>query len=297
MIVDSIYDYINKTGKEVNKEILEEARERFGYTIKRQFMEDDDWDRTGKIYPSQMGKKCARQLSYKYHGVEYESDMAPRTKVKFFLGDLSELGALALGKLAGLDLGLSQSKLDIEVNGFETHGYIDGLLYDGDEPYVVEAKSKGKYGFQEFEKNGFKDNPAYMTQINLYMRNLDIDKGIFLVINTDSGHLSERVVNYNEKYIDIAKDNVDTVLKSTPDNLPERWVDLNSFKFMPRKGCFEIDKWQCSYCNYIDKCWGSPVKTEVIGGKPKKRIYLKDYKDWNDDVLEQVDDNKIEKYT
>ena len=287
MIVDEIYDYINSTGKEVNKEILEEARERFGHTIKRQFMEDDDWDRKGSIYPSQMGKKCARQLAYKYHGIEFESDMAPRTKVKFFLGDLSELGALALGKLAGLDLGLTQSKLNIEVNGFEGHGYIDGLLYDGDEPYVIEAKSKGKYGFREFEKSGFKDSPAYMTQINLYMRNLDIDKGIFLVINTDSGHLSERVVQYNQKYVDMAKRNVDTVLNSSEDNLPERLHKVNDFKWMPQKECYEINDYRCSYCDYADQCWGN-VTTEVIGGKPKKRLFIEDYEDFSKEVQGQI---------
>lgn len=292
MIVDSIYDYINKSGKEVNKEILEEARKRFGYTIKRQFMSDSDWDRAGKIYPSQMGKKCTRQLAYKYHGFEYESDMAPRVKVKFFLGDLSELGALALGKLSGLDIGLSQSKLDIEVNGFESHGYIDGLLYDGDEPYIVEAKSTGRYGFQSFEKNGFKDKPNYMTQINLYMRNLGIDKGIFLVINTDSGHLAERIVNYDKKYIDIAKNNVDTVLDSSEDDLPERLHEIEDFKWMSRKKCYEIDDYICDYCDYNDLCWGS-ITTEIVGGKPKHRLFIDDYDDFPEEIQEQVAKDKI----
>ena len=288
MIVDKIYNYINSSGKEVNKEILEEARERFGHTIKRQFMEDDDRDRSGSIYPSQMGKKCARQLSYKYHGVEYESDMAPRTKVKFFLGDLSELGVLALGKLAGLDLGLSQSKLNIEVNGFKSHGYIDGLLYDNDgEPYIVEIKSKGKYGFREFEKSGFKDSPAYMTQINLYMRNLNIDKGIFLVINTDSGHLSERVVQYDQKYVDMAKDNVNTVVDSSVDDLPQRLHKINDFKWMSRKECYEVNDYRCSYCDYIDQCWGN-VTTEVVSGKPKKRLYIEDYDNFPKEVRDQI---------
>ena len=292
MIVDNIYKYINSTGKEVNKEILEEARDRFGYTVKRQFMEDDNWNRKGKIYPSQMGHKCARQLAYKYHGVEYESDMAPRTKVKFFLGDLSELGVLALSKLSGLDIGLSQSRLNINVNGFEGHGYIDGLLYDGDEPYVVEAKSKGKWGFQQFEKEGFVNTPTYMTQINLYMRNLGINKGIFLVVNTDSGHLAERVIQYDEKYIDIAKNNVDTVLNSSPDNLPDRIHTLDDFKWMPRNKCYEINDYRCSYCSYVHQCYGG-VTVDTVSGKPKYRLYIDDYEDFADDIKDQVAKDKI----
>jgi len=292
MIVDRVYDYINSTGKEVDKEILEEARERFGYTVKRQFMEDDNWNREGKIYASQMGKKCPRQLSYKYHGVEYESEMSPRTKVKFFLGDLSELGALALGKLAGLDLGLSQSKLNIEVEGFKTHGYIDGLLYDGDEPYIVEAKSTGRYSFQSFEKKGFKDRPHYMTQINLYMRNLGINKGIFLVVNTDTGHLGERIVQYNQKYVDMAKNNVNKVLNSSVDDLPDRVYTLDDFKWMPRNKCYEIDKFSCQYCDYNNECWGG-ITVDTVSGKPKHRLYIDDYEDFADDVQKQVAADRI----
>lgn len=292
MIVDQIYKYINKEGKEINKEILKEASKRFDKTIKRQFMSDDNWDRTGSIYASQMGKKCARQLAYRYLGFKYESDMAPRTKIKFFLGDLSELGALALAKLSGLDIGLSQSKLDIEVEGHKTHGYIDGLLYDDGEPYVVEAKSKGKWGFQTFKKDGFKDTPTYMTQINLYMRNLGIDKGIFLVVNTDTGHIAEQVVHYDEKYIKIAQDNVKTVLNSTKENLPERLHKITDFKWMPRNKCYEINDWRCDYCDYKDICWGN-VTVDTIGGKPKHRIYMDNYDDLPEDVQDQITKDKV----
>lgn len=292
MIVDSIYDYINKSGKEVNKEILEDSLEKFQRTVTRQFMEDDTYDRSGSIYPSQMGKECARHLAYRYLGFDYDDDMAPRTKMKFFLGDLSELAALTLAKLSGLDIGLSQSQLEIDVNGFETHGYIDGFLYENDKEYVVECKSKGKYGFQRFEKNGFEDNSPYMTQINLYMRNLGVEQGVFLVVNTDTGHIAEEKVQYNQKYVDKAKENVDIVLNSSEDNLPDRLHKINDFKWMPRNKCYTIDDWKCQYCSYKEKCWGK-ITTDTVSGKPKHRIYQDDFDELPDELKSQISKDKL----
>lgn len=284
MIIDQIYDYLKKEGKKINQEVLEEARTRFSAVTKRQFMKDSGGPKKGKIYPSSMGKECPRQLAYSYHGFPKDEPLQPRAKLNFYVGDLIELGVLALAKLAGCDIGLNNEYIKVSVDGFDSNGFVDGLFSYNDKMYVIEVKSQSSYSFRRFEKEGFSNKWGYLTQLSLYLDALDLDEGIFLVVDKNTGKLAERRVKKDEEAIEKAKENVRTILASSPETLPPRYVDFEDVKWMTRKKCWDITKLAddsnnpiCQYCQYTSTCWGEDlVKKEMVSGKPHFRIYKED---------------------
>jgi len=248
MIVEKIEKYIKETGKEVDEALRYEVEKMAGWAFKRQFMTDEESSSKGTIRLSSVGR-CPRQVAYGFHGIEKAGkEMDQRAKIVFWMGDLVELTVTNLAKLAGCNLtatGFNQMQIKLPVNGSMISGHPDGILFEDKQQFLLEVKSMSSYGFEKFQ-NGDIDS-AYLAQVNSYMEALGLNRCVFVGINKDSGVMAERVIDKDPVLVERIRENIKTVLKSTPENLPPQPTEYGP----DPKGFYT---WNCRYCAWWKVC-------------------------------------------
>ena len=248
MIVDRIYQYLDEEGKTIDEAILEEVTGRFERIVIRQLMQDRE-GYPGRLYVTRFSHPCARKGAYAYHGFEAE-ELAPRAKLNFLIGDAVELAVMATAKLAGCDIGLSNDRVELEIDGVTFSGYIDGLFHDGKDLYVAEFKKMSPFGFKRVEREGITDEWGYVSQAHAYMKALELDGSIFVVLDGQTGALNERVVHFDTHVWRAMEERGGAILKSTPEDLPRRAFKPGRAK----NGRMELEL-RCRYCQYKHHCW------------------------------------------
>lgn len=255
MIVDKIYTYLSGEGKTLDEVLKYEVEKLAGVSFKRQFMTEENGVARGVLRLSAAGK-CARQLAYGYHGFEKKGkEIDARAKIIFFQGDLVELMLASIAKLAGCNLiatGLHQATVKFQVNGTYVEGHADGLLPEPGEIYLAEFKSMSSYAFERFQQ-GYIDD-SYIAQFNTYMDSLGINRCVFVGLNKDNGILHEMVITKDPEIVEKVRKNLLTVIKSTPEELPDPAYKADEKGFYP---------WQCLYCAYWGHCRPNAEKVLV----------------------------------
>ena len=248
MIVDRIYEYLNEEGKTIDEAILEEVTKRFERVVIRQLMQDRE-EKPDRLYVTRFSHPCARKGAYAYHAFEAEQ-LAPWAKLNFLIGDAVELAVMAMAKLAGCDIGLSQDRVGLEIDGVTVSGYIDGLFSDGKDLYVAEFKKMSAFAFKRVETQGITDEWGYVSQVHAYMKALDLERSIFVILDGQTGALNERVVEFDPAVWKAMEERGKAILKSTPEELPPR-------AFEPERatnGKMELEL-RCRYCQHKRHCW------------------------------------------
>lgn len=257
MIIEKIGKYLSESGKKVDEGLRYEVEKMAGYVFKRQFMAEDEAVSKGTIRLSSAGR-CARQVSYAYHGFEKKGkEIDARAKLVFWTGDLVELTVVNLAKLAGANLtatGFNQLQIKLPVNGTFISGHPDGVLFEDKQQYLLEVKSMSSYGFEKFMKGDIDE--AYLAQVNAYMECLGLDKCVFVGLNKESGVLHEIVLDKNPAIVEKVRKNLLDVIHSTPDQLPEQPKEYGP----DDKGFYS---WQCLYCSFWGHCRTNAEKVLV----------------------------------
>jgi len=182
VIVEYIHKYLASGARTMNEEVLAEAGKRFVSVTHRQFMQEKAGLGGPGLYRPSNATKCPRANFGQMIGAPSEA-FDPRTLIKFWTGDLLELGMLALAQLAfqGTPHSIGQNNAPVEVplgkNKDKRTGHIDGLLnfnhawHEGqggssqrlvthdvnqkdDEYLVLEVKSMDEYPFELFACQG-----------------------------------------------------------------------------------------------------------------------------------------------
>jgi len=259
MIVDKINKYLSSENLTLNEYILNEISLLAKYTFKRQFMEDSELVE-GKLRLSKCGD-CPRKLAYAYFGFKPSGkEIDSRAKIVFWMGDLVEMTVIELAKLAGVKLlatGLNQLTISLNIDGIDIEGHPDGLLLNDGEFILLEIKSMSDYGFNSFQKGEIDE--GYLSQVNIYMHVLNLNKAIFVAINKNSGVLHEVIIKKDNKIVDKAIKNLKTVINSSPDRLPKIRCKPDS------KGFYD---WHALYCPYWKICLKNAEK--ILVGKTYK---------------------------
>lgn len=134
MIEPYIKRYLESDELRLDAEILKGMTDRFSVVTQRQFMENKKAKRGS--YPAGGATKCARSNALAYLGAETEP-LKWQTIVKFWLGDLTELGVLGIIQMAWKDtpheIGLDNERLEIMMGSdpetrAEHGGYPDALI-------------------------------------------------------------------------------------------------------------------------------------------------------------------------
>ena len=268
--------------RDLNAVVLGNMAQRFSSVTFRQFMlEKKPGGMKGKYYPS-AATKCWVKNWRDTMGIP-GSPLDPEVLMKFWYGDLLELGILGLIELAYVStknsVGFSNEQIDVPFGSrFKGvhHGRPDGLIYfdykdhyerygvdlkpkwlkkDG-EYLVLEVKSMGDYPFRLFSKNGPDDTWGYMGQIAKMMEGLKTPRYLYVAVNREKGGIAEYVGSFEKKYQQEADAIYDVVMEH---------VELKKSPTVPNKeghglGKACADGWNelalnCSFCGHNKGCY------------------------------------------
>lgn len=121
----------------------------------------------------------------------------------------------------------------------EIHGRMDVQIKEKGEPYIVEIKTI-KAGQFFYLKGGPK--PGHKLQIQLYMHDKGVKKGILFYINKDTGAFKEFLIEYDKEYVEKALKKFEEV---------KQMIDSGKIPERP----YPIGDWHHNYCPYKKICW------------------------------------------
>jgi len=251
---------------------------------------------------------CSRKLLYKREGAP-RKPLEPRSQVNFFLGDVVEATAKALAIQAGVliepwdqdvpvHLKLRTGALEghpdawmrppvgepVVLEGFEGVAKwekLEGELRPGD-VFNVEFKKQAEFAFGRLLENGMDNTWGYLSQANGYCASEELQEiarqgggtvrgTIFVVINTNTGHMAEVFEPFDPLYAQRIASDVEAIEEAeSPDDLPRLLTEdeTNRGKTTGRQVLGLV----CSYCDYAESvCWKGRLEVEFKGTKTGSR--------------------------
>lgn len=238
--------------------------------------------------PSLSGpERCPRSLVY--FGMGFKKKMAGgRLNFIFEDGKMHEDATYKQIKDLNLPFTPESAQMDLSFPAPLEKGKLDFLVKGelDNKLYLVEHKAFARYKFERYwNTDQFPlDN---FTQMGLYFWAIQkeadpsIKEGFLIIKNKDTAAFMEFFVHYD------IKTDIFTIVEKTDSNgeikvinqeiknmvadNTARWnkiLDYIAKKTLPAKR-YGQDDWQCSYCDYGDKCWEDQQKTykELVVGK------------------------------
>ena len=207
---------------------------------------------------------CARQLGYRYHGIE-GTPLPWRTMMVFSDGDMAhnQLRAMIVESLKDSRSCWELVEQEKSVNYQGIIGHVDGVLAHKDQechntnhkPMLLEVKSMNDRGFKELAKTqeiGFE----YRCQVSGYLAGLGLETAVILVKNKNNGELQEFIYHREDDLLSHRMGVIEAItLSQGPEDLIKEYQP-NSRGNLP---------WQCGYCPFVQLCWRD---YEVVQVKP-----------------------------
>ena len=222
---------------------------------------------------------CARQLGYRYHGVD-GTPLSWRTMMIFNDGDRAhnQLREFIVSSLK--DVSSCYELVDQEkgVNYMGITGHVDGVLAHRDNacnnithmPMLLEVKSMNDRGFKELVKTG-EIGKEYRCQVSGYLAGLGLTKAVILAKNKNTGDLYEAQYTIETDLLRERMAVIEAItLSSGPEDLGREYGP-NSRGNLP---------WQCGYCPFVKLCWR---EYEVL--ESKEHSYKINSKLWKKEAL------------
>ncbi len=190
---EDIYHVLDHTqDHESNTNWAEGAATRISEELVRASNKRDSPREKGKLWASDLGKKCLRQHWYNFNAPEYGEKLEGHTKFKFLYGNLLEETVLYFAEEAGHTVEHLQATVEHNVDDWTIRGRIDAVI-DG---VLVDVKSTSSYGYKRY-KDGIdttNDSFGYLEQLGFYnvfngIRPKPMDTG-FVWIDKQNGHVT-----------------------------------------------------------------------------------------------------------
>ncbi len=226
---------------------------RIGGELAKASVKRDQPRQKGKLWASDLGKKCLRQHWYNFNEPQHGAGLGGHTKFKFLYGNLLEEAVLYFAEEAAHTVTHPQHVVEHSVEGWSLRGRIDGVV-DG---HLIDVKSTSSFGFKRY-KDGIthaNDSFGYIEQLSYYSRFNDIDPvpkdGGFIWIDKQNGHIKYTAVDLLDRHAldGKAKNIIDAVDKKEADVLryyaPEAYGKSGNLK-LPIG---------CAYCPFKHRCW------------------------------------------
>jgi len=253
---------------------------------------------------SQLGS-CAKKLAYRRESAPVERTLDARSKRVFAHGSMAEWWMCAILEDAlhssGLPWRLSewnpQRASSIQLGSLEINGHADGLLeYNNGGEWsgraILEVKSSNSFAFSRWCKEGLSQDDPYWWQCQGYMMAQGVDYGYFLAECKNSqalyGQWLRRDASFPER-LEQHLHNANLPADMAPRQLPDR-VQLVPVPSLyrrktakreigsPKANHFRLP-WQCIYCDYSKRCWGSLIVERLDvnwSGTPTRSLYMPD---------------------
>lgn len=201
-----------------------------------------------RLYMSELGTPCTRQLWYKLHTPGVGDKLEPSAVFKFMYGSVIEEIALYLAQLAGHEVHEQQKSAEIKHKGWTVRGRRDATI-DG---VCVDVKSASPYGYDKIVNTGLTDENdsfGYRAQVSgyAYSENPEAppDVGI-LAVDKQNGHIKYTPTDYIDPIARLDDIIPDLELPEPPSRTFAAVTMANG----NQKLCTE-----CSYCAYKNTCW------------------------------------------
>lgn len=275
-----IYNVLDqKKEHEPNAALAAEYAMRIGGEFAKATMKRDKPREKGKLWASDLGKRCLRQHWYNFNSPEKGDPLLGFTKFKFLYGNILEEAVLYMAEEAGHDVQYAQKRIETELpraTGLDwtISGRIDGVI-DG---VLVDVKSTSSYGYTRYKDgiNSTNDSFGYLQQIGFYANYGDWPKGDtptdqgFVFIDKQNGHI---------KYVSSPIENKLQLYKratSIADAIETENEPMVPRAFSPEpygKSGNMVLPTTCSYCPFKRECWrdsnnGVGLRTFAYNHKP-----------------------------
>jgi len=211
-------------------------------------------------------EKCIRQLDYFRQGYE-KTPLPGRTYIVFDDGNWHE--ELTIEWINKTAFKLHSQQMKIESHGL--NGSIDGILTDilGVDR-LFEHKAINHFTFERFWSGTLP--LGYFTQMAIYLDGLqqdnpDIQEGILLIKNKNTGQYLEFLVHYADdtaivtKCTHSAEGETKELFVYMPGIVSRAVQRFEEIEQYAREGklhdrpYFLGEDWQCDYCQYAETCW------------------------------------------
>jgi hypothetical protein len=146
----------------------------------------------GKLWASDLGKRCLRQHWYNFNAPQYGEKLDGHTKFKFLYGNILESAVLYYAEEAGHTVAHQQHTVEFNTaESWTIRGRIDAVL-DGK---LIDVKSTSSYGYKRYKEgiDPSNDSFGYIEQLAFYTHFNDItprpDSGGFVWIDKQNGNI------------------------------------------------------------------------------------------------------------
>lgn len=209
----------------------------------------------GKLWASDLGKKCMRQHWYNFNEPEKGEPLNGHTKFKFLYGNVLEEAVLYFAEEAGHSVRHGQHVVEGTVDGWSIRGRIDGVV----DRTLVDVKSTSSFGFKRYKEgiDDSNDSFGYLYQLGFYVEFNDFDpneleeEAGFIWIDKQNGHIhyTRAETPDRKQIIQRARDIIKAVDKDEKD-VAKQYAP----KPYGKSGNMSLDT-PCSYCPYKANCW------------------------------------------
>jgi hypothetical protein len=265
-VVKDIYSLVGETGNKGYD--FEDLGRRIGDVVQSRTSADSLAPREQRVWYSNVGSPCVRQLWYKLHKSDEAEPLLPGTRIKFLYGDLLEEMLLELVRASGHSVEFTQERLEGDGITGKIDAVIDGVL--------VDVKTASGFSFKKF-KSGLRvedDAFGYLGQLGGYLaaiqsdsRFSEVDKtrAAFLVLNKESGAIHLDMHEFSQEDIDkVRAKQVENKAAAEGETTPARaFEDVPEGKSGNRK--LQVN---CSYCAFKSSCWPELRTFLYAGGRP-----------------------------
>lgn len=256
-LAEDIYYVLDHTkDHEHDAASTEAAAGRIGGEFIKATQKRDEPRSMGRLWASDLGKKCDRQHWYNFNEPEYGEKLSGHTKFKFLYGNILEESVLWLAEEAGHSVRSTQSIVELPVvDGWTVRGRIDAVI-DGT---LVDVKTTSSYGYKKYTTEGLdetNDTFGYLHQLGFYYHFGDEsiqcnDVPGFVWIDKQNGHIAYTPVEVPSAS-DITRRAEDIITAIEGDEMGAK----RAFSPEPygKSGNMKLPT-GCSYCAYKHRCW------------------------------------------
>ncbi len=279
-----IYTVLDSTQEHLpNADLAAGYAMRIGGEFAKATLKRDKPRQKGKLWASDLGKKCLRQHWYNFNMPEASSGLLGHTKFKFLYGNILEEAVLYMAEEAGHEVTCLQERVEYNVArpnlDWQITGRIDAVV-DG---ILVDVKSTSSFGYTRY-KYGItpaNDSFGYIQQLSFYHAFGDFDhvqgQAGFIWIDKQNGHIT-----YNDSPLDDSRtleDKANVIIDSI-ETVDEQDVPKAYAPEPYGKSGNMALAMPCSYCSFKRQCWkdsngGKGLRTFAYSHKPVDLVEIK----------------------
>lgn len=153
---------------------------------------------------SELGHSCNRSLWYSFRWC-YEQEISGRINRLFNRGHREEPALIQILESVGLKYSSNQMSLEMAYGYCKGHidGIVTGVPGAPIAKHLVEFKTMNEQSFKQVIKNGVEQSkPIYFAQMQSYMQQAGLNRGLFITVNknTDELYIERVKLDANKAY-------------------------------------------------------------------------------------------------